>query len=92
MAGVKRPNFQNLPAVFRLVSPFIRDPHSAYLRDLEELIGALAYISPQETGFFLRQTLSIIISPETPRLIKNCLAAFPEEIQAELKSAINQNR
>lgn len=90
VAGVKRPNFYNLPAVFRLASPFIRDPHNAYIRDLEDLIETLAGISPQETGFFLRQTLSVSPSPETPRLIKNCLSSFPEEIQADLKSAVNR--
>jgi hypothetical protein len=92
VAGAKRPNFQNLPAVFRLASPFIRDPHSAYTRDLEDLIETLIQISPQETGFFLRQTLSVSISPETPRLIKSCLSAFPEEIQADLKAALNKDR
>jgi hypothetical protein len=51
VAGVKQPNFQNLPAVFRLASPFIRDPHSAYTRDLEDLIEALAEISPRKPAF-----------------------------------------
>ena len=90
VAGAKRPNFQNLPAVFRLASPFIRDPQNAYSRDLENLIETLARISPQETGFFLRQILALSVSPETPRLIKNCLSSFSEEIQADLKSAIDQ--
>lgn len=90
VAGAKRPNFQNLPSVYRLASPFIRDPQTAFIRDLEALIETLVAISPQETGFFLRQTLALSISPETPRLIKNCLASFPEEIQADLKTALNK--
>ena len=89
VAGVKRPNFYNLPAVFRLASPFIRDPHSAYSRDLEDLIETLAEISPKETGYFLKQTLSVSSSPETPRLIKSCLSSFPDDVQKDLKAALN---
>lgn len=89
-AGSHRQNFTNLPAVFRLASPFIRDPHNAYTRDLERLIETLAERSPNETAYFLRQTLSISTSPATPRLIKNCLSSFPEDIQADLKTALNK--
>lgn len=89
-AGVQQPNLSNLPAVFRLASPFIREPQSAYIRDLERLIETLAKHSPNETGYFLRQTLSLSTSPETARLIKNCLPSFPEDVRVELKSALNQ--
>jgi hypothetical protein len=88
-AGAQQPNLSNLPAVFRLASPFIRDPHSAFTRDLERLIESLAKHSPHETAYFLRQTLSLSTSPETARLIKNCLPAFPEDVRAELKSALD---
>jgi hypothetical protein len=87
--GAKRPNFDNLPAVFRLVSPYLRAPHSAYTRDLEDLIETLAALSPKETGFFLKQTLAVSTSPDTPRLIKSCLPSFPAEVQADLRSALN---
>lgn len=86
--GAKRPEFKNLPAVFRLASPFIRTPHSAFSRDLEGLVEILARLHPQETGYFLRQTLSLSVSPATARLIKNCLSSFPEDIQRDLKSAL----
>ncbi len=91
-AGAKHPAFHNLPAVFRLASPFIRDPHTTYTRDLENLIETLAEISPQETGYFLRQILSVSMSPATSRLIKSCLPSFPEDIQTDLKSALNKER
>jgi hypothetical protein len=88
--GAKSPNFTNLPTLFRLASPFIRDPHSAYTRDLEDLIEALAALSPNETAYFLKQILAVSASPETTRLVKNCLSAFPEEIQADLKSSLQK--
>jgi len=86
--STKDPDFKNLPAVFRLASPFIRNPHSAYIRDLEGLIEAMADLSPQETGYFIKQILSMSTSPETVRLVKSCLSAFPEAIQADLKSTL----
>ncbi len=89
-AGAQQPNLKNLPAVFRLASPFIRDPHSAYARDLERLVETLAQHSPKETGYFFRQTLSLSTSRETARLIKGCLPAFPEDVRADLKSALDQ--
>ena len=88
--GAKRPDFKNLPAIFRLASPFIRAPHMAYARELEDLVQTLADLSPKETAYFLKQLLSVSVSKETSRLIKNCLSAFPEEIQKDLKTAINQ--
>jgi hypothetical protein len=88
--GAKSPNFTNLPTLFRLASPFIRSPHSAYTRDLEDLIEAMAQLSPNETAYFLKQILAVSTSPETSRLVKNCLSAFPEEIQADLKSSLQK--
>jgi len=90
-AGAKHPAFHNLPALFRLASPYIRDPHTAYIRDLEALIETLAKNAPQETGFYLRQILSVSTSPATGRLIKNCLSSFPEDIQNDLKSALDKD-
>ncbi|MBW6467405.1 MAG: DNA alkylation repair protein [Brevefilum sp.] len=86
--GAKSPTFKNLPTLFRLASPFIRDPHSAYTRDLEDLVETLVALSPHETAYFLKQILAVSNSPETARLVKNCLSAFPEEIQADLKSSL----
>ncbi len=85
--GLKNPNFQNLPAVFRLVSPFIREPAPELIRDLVHLVEVLAQRSPTETGFFLRQSQSLSVSAGTQRIIKQCLDFFPPEIQADLKAA-----
>ncbi len=88
--GIKNPQFKNLPAIYRLISPFIRNPHPDIIRDLVKLIGVLAELSPTETGFFLRQTLSLYKSAETDRLVKQSLAFFPPEIQTDLKSIIQK--
>lgn len=86
--GLKTSGFKNLPAVFRLVSPFIREPDDAHLKELEHLIEVLIDQSPSETAYFLKQALSISSTPKTRRLIKQCLPFFPENIQKDLKSAL----
>lgn len=88
--GLKSASFKNLPAVFRVVSPYLRTPNSTYFRELEDLIAALAEQSPVETAYFLKQTLSVSSSQDTARLIKSCLTAFPVEIQADLKSTLKK--
>jgi hypothetical protein len=84
--GLKNPNFTNLPAVFRLVSPFIREPQPELIRDLVHLIEVLSQRSPTETGFFLKQMQSLSVSAGTQRIIKQCLDFFPPEIQTDLKA------
>lgn len=86
--GVENPSFQNLPAIFRLISPVIREPHSAYIHDLQHLISKLIQRSPAETALFLKQTLSISDSLQTARVIKGCLELFPDELRRELETAI----
>lgn len=88
--GVKSPNFKNLPAVFRLASPYLTAPDSTYFRDLEDLIVTMAELSPMETAYFLKQTLSVSSSQDTARLIKSCITAFPDDIQSDLKSALKK--
>ena len=90
--GLQNPQFQNLPALFRLISPFVRDPQPATSRELAQLLRALAGVSPTETGYFLRQILSFTDSPEIKRLVSDSLPGFPQEIQKELSPLISRNR
>ncbi len=88
--GLQNPSFKNLPAVFRLVSPFIREFDYELAKHLVQLIQALAKRSPTETAYFLKQTLSISESPEIKRLIRQCLPFFSENIQQDLISTIRK--
>ncbi len=89
--GIKSPSFTNLPAAFRLTSPFLRDPYPGIMRSLERLIKTLAQHAPIETAFYLKQALSISESAETVRLVKNAIIAFPENLQKQLKSAVKRD-
>lgn len=88
--GLKNPRFANLPAIYRLISPIIQNPDHKILRDLGTLVEALAKKSPTETGYFLRQALSLSDSPELSRLVKQCLPVFPADIAQDLKTMLNQ--
>lgn len=88
-AGLRSSPSQNLPAIYRLVSPFIRDPQPGTMNELNRLVKVLAEKSPTETAYFLRQSLSLSDSSGTSRLIRACLSSFPDEIQKELQTALN---
>jgi len=88
--GIKQPAYNNLPTVYRLISPFIQNPNSDIFNNLQKLIVALAARSPTETAFFLKQSLIISESPETIRLIKQCIPFSPDEIQSEMKAMIKK--
>ena len=85
---VEDPAFQNLPAFFRLVHPLVRSAPIAVRPDLLDVVSKLAQRSPTETAFFLRQTLALPNSPDTPWVIRQVLSEFPSEIEANLRAAM----
>ncbi|MDF1520574.1 MAG: hypothetical protein P1P73_08850 [Brevefilum sp.] len=85
----KRSDFNNFPQAFRLLSPIIQKPDSSCMEELQNLVEALIKLSPIETAFFIKQSLSISRSAETTRLIKRILPSFPERIRENIKSSIN---
>lgn len=88
--GLKNPEFENLPAVFRLISPIIRNPQRPLFRNLELLIGSLVQRSPTETAYFIRQILSVRESQLTAQLVKQCLHLFPEDIRQEMDAFLRK--
>jgi hypothetical protein len=81
------PKFENLPAVFRLLTPLIRVPPSALRLDLVAVLHALVHRFPQEAGYILRQNLSTD-HPDTVWLTRQVLNDFPSEIQDNLREAL----
>lgn len=78
--------FENLPAVFKLIGPVLQDYRDANKNELRELLVALSRRSPSETSFFLRQILSLSHNPGLVKLVRACLAEFPEEARTRLRS------
>lgn len=79
--------FENLPAFFRLAQPFCRVAPPGLRPDVLDVIAALARRSPQETAYFLRQTLTSPEAPDAPWLVRQSLEAFPADIQNGLRQA-----
>jgi hypothetical protein len=88
-ANFERSDYNNFPQTFRLLSPIIQKPDSSYMKEIENLVKTLINLSPTETAFFIKQSLSISRSAETTRLIKRILPLFPEKIREDIKSSIN---
>jgi hypothetical protein len=88
--SVNHPAFENMPAVFRLISPSIRDPQPAFEKDLRSLLETLTEKTPSEAAYFLQQAASISDSPNLRRMIKQSLAFFPEDLQPALKSILRK--
>ncbi len=80
--------FQNLPRVFNLIQPLVRQPGSRILFTLQNVLEALARRSPVETVFNLKLILKSNYAPEVPRLFRQLLMAFPEEQAQSLRLAI----
>ena len=81
-------DYENLPTIFRLLSPVMQNASPALQTDLQMVIQALIQRSPVETAYFLRQALSISENQHIARLVRRCLQAFPPAQQTSLRSAL----
>jgi len=88
--SLKSPAFDNLPAIYRMVSPVIRNPHPLFFNALLNMMEALVSESPKETAYFIRQAMAVSDSPGTERIIKQSLQFFPKEMQQELKLTLKK--
>jgi hypothetical protein len=79
---------QSLPRIFKQLTPFIRVAPLKLRPDILAALTALANASPSETAYFLRQNLSVPDNPDTPWLIRQVLAEFPDETRVGLRNAM----
>ena len=79
---------ENLPAIFRLLTPFLRVAPTRLRPDILTALTALAHCSPSETAYLLRQNLSAPDNPDTSWLIRQVLNEFPKETQVGLRAAM----
>ncbi len=80
-----------LPAIFRLLTPFLRIAPTRLRPDILAVLAALAHSSPSETAYLLRQNLSTPDNPDTPWLIRQVLGEFPLETQAVLRAGMKES-
>jgi hypothetical protein len=78
-------SFNNLPVLFRLLTPLVRVAPSQIRPDLLPVLRSLAKRSPKETAFFLRQNLA---AQDTAWVTRKVLSAFPASLQNSLREAM----
>ncbi len=84
---VNDPDFDNIPPIFRLLSPLVLAPAPQLMNNLHHCLQALARKSPGETAFFLHQVIGSSADTNTARLIRRVIPEFPETLQENLRSA-----
>ncbi len=85
---IEDPGFDNLPAAYRLLAPWIRVAPTRLRPFIISNLRLLARRTPQETSYFLRTNLTTPESPDTPWATRQVLADFPEDLQAGLREAM----
>lgn len=87
---VNNPHFENLPAVYTLLGPYMRSMPKQVRDHIVWAVKALARRSPVETAFILRRNLEIFSSKEIAWLARQCLDAFPVEARDGLRQALRE--
>jgi hypothetical protein len=85
---IEDPNFENLPAFYLMLQPLVRKVPSVLRADLLDALAALVKRSPQETAYFLRQTLGTPNATDTAWLIRQTLTEFPTELRNSLRETV----
>ncbi len=85
---LESPEFENLPAVFRILRPAVLAAGPATQLDLQACLVALARLSPTETSFYLREMLAGDPPPMFLRTLRRMLPALPDELQAPLRNLL----
>jgi hypothetical protein len=81
---------ENLPTIFRMLTPFLRIAPFHIRPDIISILTALAQSSPSETAFFLRQNLATPNNPDTAWLIRQVLGEFPPDTRSALRTALKE--
>jgi len=88
LATLENQGFENLPQVFRLVAPFVREAPLALRSLIVQILQKLIERSPNETAYFLLQNIALSFDKDTAWFIRRCLRMFPPDIQDKLQDAI----
>lgn len=80
--------FDNLPPVYRLLTPLVKQADLRLQPSLEDILKTLAQRSPGETVFFLRQVMAAADNPAVFRLVRKIIPGFDPYYQEGLKTAV----
>jgi len=88
---IQERQFNNLPPIFRMISPFMHSTQNAILPELQDLLETLIQRSPTESLFFLRQVLGSPTPSSVIRVIRRVISLFSPESQASLRKMMLLN-
>ncbi len=84
--------FENLPLVFRWLSPLTRQMDFKTKPALIPVFRLMAQRSPQETAYFLRKILTSTENAHISGLIRELLDRFPPHLQDSLRQQLRERR
>jgi hypothetical protein len=87
---VNNPKFDNLPIVYRFLSPMIKQTTSSLESDLLLVVRSLAHRSPLETAYFLKQSLSAPHKLGLGVIIRGSIDVFPPDVQDSLRVGLRE--
>ena len=87
-ALIQNPEFENLPMLYRWLSPLAREVSSALETDLLNAVRSLAQRSPKETAYFLEQNLITTQRSGAAWLTRRSLYVFPTDLQDHLRAVL----
>ncbi len=84
------PTYQNIPHLFQLLVPLINEAPADILPFVRDAINALAQRTPEETAYFLEQSLRTGKHADISWLIRQVMPRFSPAAQARLRTALHQ--
>ena len=85
-------NYENLPPIYNILSPVIKNMPSIMQNDLADLINALYKASPVETVHFLRQVVSSSSTPQISLSIRRIVPQLPATLRPVVLEILRQKR
>jgi hypothetical protein len=82
--------FDDLPMIYRLITPFLRTPPPQLKPEIVTIVNTLIHRSAPEVAYLLHQNLSSNDNTNTAWIIRQVITEFPPELQAGLFSTIRK--
>ncbi len=83
-------SYDNLPPVFNLLTPVVRDIPSNLQTELVDILTALYRASAVETTFFVRQVITGSSNPQTATIFRRILPSLPAPLQPVILDLVRQ--
>jgi hypothetical protein len=88
-ALITNKHFENLPALFNIITPYLREYDEDIRPIIVDMIKLLIKRSPVEIAFLLRKNYEAFQRESTAWLIRHTLSFFPKENQINLRKIIH---